>query len=456
LEDLSQELGLETPVVLTPDVGAVALTTDVSLIDMGGLGDAFIARNQGGSAFAQYVFDERRPDVITLHSTWIAATAIDDDVRLWRDYTPIGLSRTSAGGILTATFVRNDLVLVAGGCSDAVQWPDAPAIGSELTVRGFVVGSSTEQAVTFLRTAGHGGVGIAIREADQTDTSPPAENAYTGKTVCATGRVTEIDGSPVLLTQSPNAIIIDESPRVWTPLENAGGSGISQQDATQEEFEAVEALRDGALWGGELDAALSVHDVDYVVVHEDSLAAHALLGSVHTAQDFEARDGTPELALRSNVPGEPYSAWAFGRSERQGVGGQRFTIPQSFDPEDSRLGFVLELAPSGAASSDQTVRVVISYWEGNSGTVINAVTDVVLPSGTASGEMVATLRSPSTPFAPGEAYEFIVWREPAAPEDTYLSDVWFTGVRIGSAAERMERIAGTNFFVYSVAKLDAE
>ena len=215
VQRLAQRLEIERPVVLTPDIGAVALNTDISIIDLAGLGDAYIARHSHGPELAEYIFEERRPDIIVIHGVWIPATGLDNDQRLWLDYAPIGLERDYSGNLLAATLVRNDLVLNSGNCPEAVQWERARSlIGQRYTFAGIVVGSSTRaepQQVTLLHLREAGGAAIAIRAGDKANFLAPPEIAYLQKTVCVTGVVDDLDRTPVIYAGTSRDILLDQS-----------------------------------------------------------------------------------------------------------------------------------------------------------------------------------------------------------------------------------------------------
>ena len=454
LERLAQRLGLTEATVLTADIGATAFATDLSIIDLAGLGDAFIARHQGGPALAEYVFGERRPDIITIHGVWINATGLDNDPRLWSDYVADYMESDDSGRLRSGTFVRNDLVLTSGQCADAVPWQRAESlVGQRAVVAGFLTESSIGPQVTLLHFGDPGGPSVAIRKGDGANFKVSPATAYLGRAVCVTGDVSMLEGMPVIYARAPSDILLDESKRVWTPPSNVGGGGFSPPEMSPEETEAFSAFYRGALLGEELETALDAYGVSYVLVADDSPPYDALrVFAAYNARDFEARLGTPDLALRQGGA-EEYWAWAFSAIERERVGGERFTVPGDLDPDNPTLDFRIELAPSEPVKGRQIVRVVVSYTKvGGDGETANAVADVALPAGTAAGASVNRLRSPGTVFAPGETYDFVVWRSPDAAEDTYPDDIWFGGLKIMSQLSSLERVEGTRLYVFEFAQ----
>jgi hypothetical protein len=89
VEGYADALGLGSGTVLTPDIGGVALTTRMVVVDMAGLAEPTIARfwRDGDMAgLRDHVFDDVRPTFITSHSTWSAQTGLPDDARMAADY----------------------------------------------------------------------------------------------------------------------------------------------------------------------------------------------------------------------------------------------------------------------------------------------------------------------------------------------------------------------------------
>ena len=223
----------------------------------------------------------------------------------------------------------------------------------------------------------------------------------------------------------------------------------------------VTALENGALSETELEQAVREFGIGAVVlvISDESPISNPLRSFArYDAQAWRVRAGDPTLDSHQDDAGETYWAWAFGAIDRERVGGQRFTVPDGVDPEDFSVQFRIELAPSERVSSDQTVRIVVSYWQpdeeaefGGEEAAANAVADVVLEGGTATGEVVTVLRTPRTRFVAGETYEMAVWRSPDAEEDTYPADVWFLGLDVFGPRPDLEQIEGTAFYLYQVS-----
>lgn len=123
LQELERCLMLTKPSVLTPDIGAIAYNTDFLVIDLAGLGDAYIARHPEGPDLADYVFRKRRPDVIWIHQPWLRG--LDQDPRLWGDYAPVLIEEDPAGNLFEGAFVRRDLLPSRFAVSGSAIWPCA-------------------------------------------------------------------------------------------------------------------------------------------------------------------------------------------------------------------------------------------------------------------------------------------------------------------------------------------
>src|SRR5674476_283912 len=72
-------VGRPDATILAPDIGGVALTSTLKIIDLAGLTDARMARywqDKDWTGLRDYVFDEARPTFITTHGYWSSATGL--------------------------------------------------------------------------------------------------------------------------------------------------------------------------------------------------------------------------------------------------------------------------------------------------------------------------------------------------------------------------------------------
>lgn len=86
-------VGRPDATILAPDIGGVALTSTLKIIDLAGLTDARMARywqNKDWTGLRDYVFDEARPTFITTHGYWSSATGLPQDPRMSADYVEAG------------------------------------------------------------------------------------------------------------------------------------------------------------------------------------------------------------------------------------------------------------------------------------------------------------------------------------------------------------------------------
>lgn len=107
VEGYADRLGVSAGSVLAPDIGGLALTTRLRVVDLVGLADAEIARLwrvDDMPGLRDHVFDDVAPTVIVTHSVWTAQTGIVDDPRMTRDYVPVA---TTLDG---SHWVRRDAV----------------------------------------------------------------------------------------------------------------------------------------------------------------------------------------------------------------------------------------------------------------------------------------------------------------------------------------------------------
>lgn len=98
-------LGIREGSVLVPDIGGVAMTTRMQVVDLVGLADARIARywrDEDLPGLRDYLFEQVKPTFIASHSVWSAQSGLTADPRLDRDYALI------AGADLRGNWVRRD------------------------------------------------------------------------------------------------------------------------------------------------------------------------------------------------------------------------------------------------------------------------------------------------------------------------------------------------------------
>lgn len=212
--DRFQQIAGRLPVarasVLTPDIGATAYKTDLMVIDLAGLSDPYIARHQQGPKLADYVFGERRPDIIFVHQPWVKG--LDQDSRMWNDYAPVVIGRDTAGNLTEGIFVRRDLVLVKGACPDDVPWEHAAShVGELRTVRGRVVSTSQSSTGDLLLDVGApGAFVVAIRARDRANFLVLPDQTYMGETICVTGTIQDLAGRVLIYAETPDAMAIEE------------------------------------------------------------------------------------------------------------------------------------------------------------------------------------------------------------------------------------------------------
>ncbi|ALG06187.1 hypothetical protein AOZ06_03940 [Kibdelosporangium phytohabitans] len=85
-------LGLEKAGLLAPDLGGLAMTTRLYVVDLAGLADATIAkytREDDKAGLRDYIFDQVKPTFIVSHGIWNGGTGVALDPRIERDYHPI-------------------------------------------------------------------------------------------------------------------------------------------------------------------------------------------------------------------------------------------------------------------------------------------------------------------------------------------------------------------------------
>ncbi|MEX2158201.1 MAG: hypothetical protein WEB04_02250 [Dehalococcoidia bacterium] len=455
MEQLAARLHLEDATVLTPDIGAVAYTTDLEIVDLAGLGDAYIARHHSIPEIAHYVFVERRPDIISLHGVWVNSSQLDNDPRLWTDYVPQLIRTDAAGGLIRGTFVRRDLVLFDGSCPDAIPWDQAASLPQGVaTVSGAVVGDlrpvgPADPAVFYLGAAQ--GLPIVISAADRLNFPVPPHYAYLGQDVCATGNVGMFQGKAAVYIQAPsNVLISSASQEVEEQALGLAGGWVAAPPGAEEPLQPVADVVDQTLPRAELISRLAALKYTEVLLEPGSPADLTFRSVTRLeARDFHPSDGAPPLALRTLTEGLRWG-WGFGSGQVARVGAVQFTVPQDIAASPGTLDFEIAIEPSVAVDADQSVTMVLSYVtiDDSQAEIINAVSAIPLPAGTAPGTRVALLRTPSTLFAPGDTYQLSVWRLTRDEADNYPGNVWFLGLRILYLPAEVELVPGAGLLRY--------
>jgi hypothetical protein len=112
-EKLGRRLALERPpLVAEVDVGGLSYRRAVEVVDLGGLADRVLARawTRRSAVAIDYLFGERRPDFIHVHSSWLSATPVQAYSPFARDYRVIDPAQLRELGLGPLTGIRADLV----------------------------------------------------------------------------------------------------------------------------------------------------------------------------------------------------------------------------------------------------------------------------------------------------------------------------------------------------------
>ena len=110
LPEYANQLGLQDPIYLVPDIGGTSYVLDLRLVDLAGLGDVQIAHAGDQRLIEQYLFFEKRPDFVRTHSAWTRRMGVTDMESFWQQYVPI-TQRKDSRGLIHGEFVRKDLFI---------------------------------------------------------------------------------------------------------------------------------------------------------------------------------------------------------------------------------------------------------------------------------------------------------------------------------------------------------
>jgi tetratricopeptide (TPR) repeat protein len=90
LARLAEELSIQDPSLLDPDLGGTSYSAALKMVDLGGLADPHIARYRYDPRFfVPYIFEERRPTFISTHCVWSRDTRVNEYPEFHRDYVPL-------------------------------------------------------------------------------------------------------------------------------------------------------------------------------------------------------------------------------------------------------------------------------------------------------------------------------------------------------------------------------
>ncbi len=110
LQSFADQIGLDNPLYLIPDIGATSYLQNKRILDLAGLGDYQLARIREGALLKQYVFEEQRPDFIMTHGVWTRRTDLTTFNAFNENYLPVEQGQDE-NGLVHGTFVRRDLLI---------------------------------------------------------------------------------------------------------------------------------------------------------------------------------------------------------------------------------------------------------------------------------------------------------------------------------------------------------
>jgi hypothetical protein len=111
--DLAARLHLPRPLVLADvDAGGTSYRSGLDVIDLGGLGDRVLGRafTRETGRVVDYLFGERRPDVIHVHGPWHTLIPIDSLTAFHRLYRPLDTSSLTLLNVGPLTAIRAALI----------------------------------------------------------------------------------------------------------------------------------------------------------------------------------------------------------------------------------------------------------------------------------------------------------------------------------------------------------
>ena len=113
----AEDLELDDPVALVPDVGGALWARTVRVADLAGLCDRRIAGLVGDpSKMRRYILDELQPEFIRIHGPWAIVSGLPGDPQFESDYIEVlgtsgsAVSADVGASVFSGDYVRRDLV----------------------------------------------------------------------------------------------------------------------------------------------------------------------------------------------------------------------------------------------------------------------------------------------------------------------------------------------------------
>ena len=462
LDQLAMRLGLEQASVLTPDIGAVAYTTDLDIVDLAGLGDAYIARHDSPAELADYVFGVRRPDIITLRGIWAVGSGLGGDPRLAADYATVRGGYNGQGVFLGGVFVRRDRVVFEGTCPRALPWDgDMAPAGETVTVAGPVVaetrpGTADDPAVLFLGVPGGRAVVISPLDREYFPVSP--QLLYLGQHVCVTGTVGDYDGSPAVFLHAPKDVLISGEIAVADAEPSLDGAWVVTVDVEGNENRVpLAAAVRTPLPRQELIEYLAASGYRQVLIVPGSDAERIFREAASfSAQDLEPQHGAPDLALREVASGGYRWSWSLSPIAVERIRAPTFTVPADMDPSRPSLDFDVRFATGASVSAGTAVTLDVAHYgvdaNGERGSIIDTVSSVTLDPGLEPGAPVMARISPAAEFLPGDEYQAVVIRLGDHEFDTYDGVIFVEDLRVLYWPKGMSALEGAGLLVYDLPR----
>lgn len=119
LAALASDLGIRNASLMDPDLGGTSWASGLTMIDLGGLADAHIARyGYDPRFFLPYVFDERKPTFIHTHCVWSRDTRVNESPRFRKDYLAIReepCALECCRNVENGEYIRREVIVAPAG-----------------------------------------------------------------------------------------------------------------------------------------------------------------------------------------------------------------------------------------------------------------------------------------------------------------------------------------------------
>ena len=155
---LGHEVGVADALYMTPDMGSTSFDSNARMLDLGGLTDTTLPREQTPASVQAYLLEERQPDFVRAHEPWIAPKFIDRLPWLTNGYigaAPVPNDFAGGSGVM---YIKKSLFVSSTNIPErketgvevqSVSSPEMALSSVEVPLDIYASGSTTDRAAFY-------------------------------------------------------------------------------------------------------------------------------------------------------------------------------------------------------------------------------------------------------------------------------------------------------------------